>query len=146
MVRALAVALPEPARPAATQSDDAYLEAGGAEISVVHKDLCMSPFDSGRDEAPDPQNVIPAKQAVSKRHCCEAQTPEIVIPAKQAVSKRYCCEAQTPEIVIPAKQAVSKRYCCEAQTPEIVIPAKAGIQGGLGAGVPHNTKASSGLP
>ena len=115
----------------------------------------MSPFDSGRDERADPRNVIlakqavskrycceaqtpeiviPAKQAVSKRYCCEAQTPEIVIPAKQAVSKRYCCEAQTPEIVIPAKQAVSKRYCCEAQTPEIVIPAKAGIQGGLGRG------------
>ena len=34
-----------------------------------------------------PQTVIPAFQAVSKRHPSEAQTPGIVIPAKQAVSK-----------------------------------------------------------
>ena len=45
----------------------------------------MSPFDSGRDERADPQDVIPAKQAVSKRHRCEAQTPEIVIPAKAGI-------------------------------------------------------------
>ena len=34
-----------------------------------------------------PHTVIPAFQAVSKRHPSETQTPEIVIPAKQAVSK-----------------------------------------------------------
>ena len=61
-------------------------------------------------------------------------TPEIVIPAFQAVSKRHSSEAQ--EIVIPAFQAVSKRHSSEAQTPEIVIPAKAGIQAGWSGETP----------
>ena len=85
-----------------------------------------------------PKNVIPAKQAVSKRqlrgakgqsvipvplrHSRESGNPGVVegcyngvsplhpawIPAFQAVSKRHPSEAQTPETVIPAKQAVSK--------------------------------------
>ena len=85
-----------------------------------------------------PKNVIPAKQAVSKRqlrgakgqsvipvplrHSRESGNPGVVegcyngvsplhpawIPAFQAVSKRHPSEAQTPEPVIPAKQAVSK--------------------------------------
>ena len=39
--------------------------------------------------APRPQSVIPAKQAVSKRHPSEAQTPEIVIPAKAGIQEGW---------------------------------------------------------
>ena len=40
-------------------------------------------------------------------------TPEIVIPAFQAVSKRHSSEAQTPEIVIPAKAGIQAGWSGE---------------------------------
>ena len=42
--------------------------------------------------AAKPQTVIPAKQAVSKRHPSEAQTPEIVIPAKAGIQAGWSGE------------------------------------------------------
>ena len=53
--------------------------------------------------------------------------PKNVIPAKQAVSKRQLRGAKGQSVIPVPLQAVSKRHPSEAQTP--VIPAKAGIQG-----------------
>ena len=42
-----------------------------------------------------------------------ARGPKFVIPAKQAVSKRHPSEAQTPEIVIPAKAGIQAAWSGE---------------------------------
>ena len=114
MVLALAVTLPEPAGPAATQSDDAYPEPGAAEISVVHKDLCMSPFDSGRNERAEPQNVIPAKQAVSKRLLLRGTDP------RNRHSRETGC----------VKTLTAARH----RPPKSSFPRKRESRGGLGRG------------